>query len=172
MKKLKNDKGIGLVPFILIFVGILVIAGIIVGVVILNKHLNKQPITVSEFKNIMEDKDFEIIDAIDQTDDYDNGIKKAYIALEEDYDYQIEFFKLDEEEDAIDLYKHNKEIFEDSKGSSSVETKVSMGNNSKYTLKTNGEYKVVSRIENTVIYADVDDKYEDEVNEILKEIGY
>jgi len=47
-----------------------------------------------------------------------------------------------------------------------------MGNNSKYTLKTNGEYKVVSRIEDTVIYVDVDEKYEDDVKEILKEIGY
>ena len=172
MKKLKNERGIGLVPFILIFVGILVVAGIIVGVVIINKNLNKQPITAGDFKDIMEDKDFEIIDAIDQVDDYDNGIKKAYIALEEDYDYQIEFYKLDEEDDAIDFYKNNKEIFEDSKGSSSVETKVSMGNNSKYTLKTNDEYKVVSRIEDTVIYLNVDDKYEDEVKEILKEMGY
>ena len=47
-----------------------------------------------------------------------------------------------------------------------------MGNNSKYTLKTKDEYKVVSRIEDTVIYADVDEKYEDEVKEILKEMGY
>ena len=169
---MKNEKGIGLLPFILAFVAILVIAGIVVGVVIINKNLNKQPITVSEFKEIMEDKDFEIIDAIDQFEDYNDYIKKAYIALEEDYDYQIEFYKLDEEDDAIDFYKTNKEIFEDSKGSSSVETKVSMGNNSKYTLKTKDEYKVVSRIEDTVIYADVDEKYEDEVKEILKEIGY
>ena len=131
MKKLKNEKGIGLVPFILIFVAILVVAGIIVGVVIINKNLNKQPITVSEFKDILEEKDFEIIDAIDQFQGYGDYIKKAYIALEEDYDYQIEFYKLDEE-DAIDFYKHNKEIFEDSKGSASVETKKNMGNNSKY----------------------------------------
>ena len=137
MKNFKKEKGIGLVPFILIFVGILVIAGIIVGAVILNKNLNKQPITAKEFKDIMEDKDFEIIDAKEnQFAEYDY-IKKAYVALEEDYDYQIEFYKLDEEDDAVDFYKTNKEIFEDSKGSSSSETKVSMGNNSKYTLKTN-----------------------------------
>ena len=56
MKNLKNERGIGLVPFILVFVTILVIAGIVVGVVIINKNLNKQPITASEFKDIMEDK--------------------------------------------------------------------------------------------------------------------
>jgi len=172
MKKLKNEKGIGLVPFILVFVAILVIAGITVGVVVITKNLNKEPISAGDFKNIMEDKDFEIIDSKEnQFADYDY-IEKAYVALEEDYDYQIEFYKLDEEDDAIEFYETNKEIFEDSKGSSVVETKKSIGNNSKYTLKTNDEYKVVSRIENTVIYADVDEKYEDEVKEILKEMGY
>ena len=172
MKKLKNDKGIGLVPFILAFVAVLVIAGIIVGVVIVNKNLNKEPISAGDFKDIMEDKDFEIVDAMDQFEEYDEYIKKAYIALEEDYDYQIEFYKLNEEDDAISFYKTNKEKFEDSKGSSLAEKSISMGNNSKYTLKTNDEYKVVSRIEDTVIYVDVDEKYEDEVKEILKEIGY
>lgn len=171
MKNLKNERGIGLVPFILVFVTILVIAGIVVGVVIINKNLNKQPITASEFKDIMEDKDFEIMDVKDQFEAYDY-IEKAYIALEEDYDYQIEFYRLEEEDDAISFYKTNKEKFEDSKGSSSAQTSVSMGNNSKYTLKTKDEYKVVSRIENTVIYLDVDEKYEDEVKEILKEMGY
>ena len=171
MKNLKNEKGIGLVPFILIFVAILVIAGIIVGVVIVTKNLNKEPISASNFKSIMEDKDFEIHDAIEQFEEY-GYVKKAYVALEEDYEYKIEFYKLDEEENAIRMYNKNKEIFEESKGSSSVETKVSMGNNSKYTLKTKDEYKVVSRIEDTVIYADVDEKYEDEVKEILKEMGY
>lgn len=156
MKKVTSEKGIGLVLFILIFVGILVIAGIVVGAIVINKNLNKQPISATEFKKIMEEKDFEIIDAKEnQFKDYDY-VKRAYVALEEDYDYKIEFYKLDEEDDAISFYKTNKEIFEDSKGSASVEKNISMGNNSKYTLKTSDEYKVVSRIENTVIYIDVD----------------
>ena len=94
------------------------------------------------------------------------------MALEEDYDYKIEFYKLAEEDNAISFYKTNKEIFENSKDSVSAEKSISLGNNSKYTLKTKDKYKVVSRIENTVIYVDVDAKYEDEVKEILKEIGY
>lgn len=171
MKKVTSEKGIGLVLFILIFVGILLISAIVVGVVIINKNLNKEPITISEFKEMMEDKDFEIVDAKEQFEDYDY-VKKVYIALEEDYDYQIEFYKLDDEENAEYFYNINKKIFENSKTSPSKETNVSMGNNSKYTLTTADEYKVVSRIENTVIYADVDEKYEDEVKEILKDMGY
>jgi len=171
MKNFKSERGIGLMPFILVFVAVLVIAGIIVGAVIVNKKLNKEPISLNAFKDKMQYRDFEIADNLEQYKDFDY-IKKACIALEEDYEYQIEFCKLDEEEDAISFYNTKKEMFEQTKGTAQVETKVSMGNNSKYTLKTNGKYKVVSRIEKTVIVADVDEKYEDEVKEILKEIGY
>ena len=59
MKNLKNNKGIGLVPFILIFVAILVIAGIVVGVIVINKNMNKEPIAVSEFKEISNIKEEE-----------------------------------------------------------------------------------------------------------------
>ena len=172
MKKIKSEKGIGLVTFILIFVAILVIAGVIVGVVIINKNLNKEPITISEFKDMMKDKDFELVNSKEtQLLEYDY-IEKSYIALEEDYNYQVEFYELDEEEDAIYFYNINKEKFEKSKSSASTETSVSMGNNSKYTLTTKDKYKVISRIEDTAIYLDVDKKYKDEVKEILKEMGY
>jgi len=171
MKKFKNEKGIGLVAFILMFVAILVIAGIVVGVIVINKAMNKETISASEFKEILEYKDFEVVDAKEQFINYDY-IEKAYIALEEDYEYQIEFYKLDEEDEAIDFYNLNKEKFEEQKGSTSAETSINIGNNSKYAVKTNGKYKVVSRIENTMIYLDVDKKYKDEVDEILKELGY
>jgi len=171
MKKIKNEKGIGLVPLILIIVAIVVIGGIAVGAVIINKNNYKEPITASEFKNEMEDLDFEIVDAKYQFAEYDY-VEKVYLALEEDGDYQIEFYKLDEEEDAINFYNNNKSIFESDKGSTSAETSVNLKNNSKYTLTTNGKYKVVSRIENTVIYLNVDKEYKDEVKDILKELGY
>ena len=35
----------------------------------------------------------------------------------------------------------------------------------------NGKYMVVSRIDNTVIYVNVNDNYKDTVKDILKELG-
>lgn len=171
MKNFKNNKGIGLIPFILIFVGVLVIAGISVGGIIVNKKLNKEPLSAKAFQEKMEYKDFETENIINEFQD-DDSIKKAYIALEEDYEYKIEFYKLDEEEDAISFYNLRRESAKDSEDKILLTKEKSMGNNSKYTLETKDKYKVVSRIENTVIYADVDLKYEDEVKEILKEMGY
>lgn len=42
----------------------------------------------------------------------------------------------------------------------------------KYTLSTESKYKVISRIDNTVIYLNVDDNYKEEVKNVLKELGY
>ena len=41
MKNFKSERGIGLMPFIWAFIAVLVIAGIVVGVVIVNKNLNR-----------------------------------------------------------------------------------------------------------------------------------
>ena len=171
MRNLRNNKGIGLLALILIIVAILVIGGIIVGVVIINKNVNKEPMTAKEFTDIMEDKGFQIVDVKQQFSNYDY-IEKAYVALEEDGDYQIEFYKLAEEEDAIYFYNLNKDKFESTKTSISTELTKSIGNNSKYVLTSDGKYKVISRIEDTAIYLDVDEKYKDKIKQILKELGY
>jgi len=89
-----------------------------------------------------------------------------------DDDYQIEFYELSNEENAIDMYATNKIRFETSKGNSSAVTNFDFKNYSKYTLTTNGKYKVLSRIDNTLIYIDVDKDYKDIVKDLLKEIGY
>lgn len=99
-------------------------------------------------------------------------ITQVYLAIDDSYKYQIEFYELSDADYASSFYNNNKSIFEESKSSSAVETSVSSGNNSKYTLVTNGKYKVVSRIDNTVIYVNVDDEYKAEVKDLLEELGY
>lgn len=168
---LKNRKGIGLVAIILIIVAILVIGAIITGVVIINKNKNKESITANEFKDKMEDMNYIIVDAKNQFEEYDY-IEKVYLAVPEDYEYQIEFYEMDREEQAITFYNHNKDIFESYKSSISSETSVNIGNNAKYTLTTEDEYRLLSRIDNTVIYVHVDKEYKDKIKETLKEIGY
>ena len=73
---------------------------------------------------------------------------------------------------ASSFFNNNKKTFEDSESSGSTETSVSVGNNEKYTLTTNGKFKVVSRIDNTVIYLNVDDNYKSSVKNVLKDLGY
>lgn len=70
------------------------------------------------------------------------------------------------------FYNTNKSIFEAYKDNSSVETNFNGKNYSKYTLNTNGQYMLLSKIDNTVIYLKVDSENKDSINKLMKELGY
>jgi len=160
--------------FIFIILGILgiLLALIISGIALFSSLTKeKESINAEEFKTIMQEKGFIVSDATSQFSQYDY-IKQVYVAASDDYSYKIEFYELSDIEYATSFYNNNKAIFESSKGIASANTSVSIKNYSKYTLSTNGQYKVVSRIDNTVIYLDVDSGNKDAVKDLLKEIGY
>ena len=86
--------------------------------------------------------------------------------------YQIEFYVTENKDYAVGSYNLNKEKIEKTKGNSMVETQKSIGNVSKYTLKSNSSYKVVSRVGETFIYLNVPGPKTEEVKEILNKLGY
>lgn len=157
---------------VFIVLGIILVL-LIGGGITLFLSLNKEKVsmTATQFKTSMEEKDFVITDATNQFSGYDY-IEQVYIASSSDYSYQIEFYELSDEDYAITLYNNNKSIFKSSEGNVAGETNVDMKNYSKYTLLTNGKYKVVSRIDNTVVYLNVDSSKKDSVKNILKKLGY
>ena len=150
---------------------VIIIIAIIIGIVFAKLNKEKISITASEFYNTMFHKGYYVQDSKDQFSEYDY-IKQVYIAVDKNYNYKIEFYELSDDSYAIDFYNNNKLIFESSKGSTNAETSVSLKNYSKYTLISNGKYKVISRINNTVIYLNVDDNYKDIVKGLLDELGY
>lgn len=147
---------------------IMVLSIFVVLMLVLTGCGDKVAITPDSFKSTMEAKGFDIVDATTQFEEGD--VEKVYIALNENY--QIEFYLVATEEQAIVAYNTNKTNFENTKSNNNIETSVSLGNNSKYTLSTGGKYNVVSRIENTFIYVSTDDIYKEEISSILKELGY
>ena len=144
---------------------------IILSVIVITGCGNKKAIDSDKFKKIMTDMDFQVVDAKYLFSEYDQ-VKEVYVALEKDRNYQIEFYVLDTDDSATDFYNTNKTIFEDSKGSTSSYKTVNLGNVSKYTLTTDGQYKIISRIGNTAVFVSEDIKYKDDINKILKKLGY
>lgn len=157
-------------PVIIVLIVVAIIIAIL-GVVFVNLNKEKTSITASSFKNFMEQKGYIVSDANSQFSEYDY-VKQVYVATNGNYSYKIEFYELSDENYAMSFYNNNKSIFESSKGSASAETSASLKNYSKYTLSSNGKYMVVSRIDNTVVYLNVDDSYKDTVKDLLKELGY
>lgn len=160
-----------IIIIVICVIALIMIAGI--GGYFFIKVLNqeKNPMTVDAFKSLIRDKGYTIIDAKEQFNEYDY-IEDAYVAILDDGEYQIEFYKMSNEESAIMFYNNNKTIFESSISSSSAQTNNEMKNYSKYTLQSNNKYMAISRIEDTVIYVKVDIKYKDKIKDLLNEIGY
>lgn len=154
----------------IVFVGIMFIA-ILLGLFILFSSLNKEKIalTSDEFVNTFQSKGYEIVNITDQYSDY-AYIQNAYIA--HNGKYKIEFYNIENSDYATSFFNYNKTLFEESKGSVNSSSSANMNNYSKYTLDTNGKYKVVSRIDNTVIYINADNEFKKEIKEILDEIDY
>lgn len=131
----------------------------------------KKAIDYSKFNEIMTKEDYMIINVKDQFSDYDY-IEGAYIAIDPNSNFQIEFYELSNAEYGLDFYNINKEVFQATESSSSTYTNVDTTNYNKYTLVNNESYKVISRIDNTIIYVDTFKKYSSNIKSILKKLGY
>lgn len=156
---------------VLAIVGLIVIAliGIAIAVfTILNKE--KTSISAAAFNNTMKEKGYTMTDTTNQFAQYGDYVSKSYAAQKSGY--QIEFYELSSEENAISMYNTNKIKFETQKTNTSTSSAVNMKNYSTFSLTANGKYKYLSRIDNTLIYVDVDESYKDTVKDIMKEIGY
>lgn len=151
-------------------VGLLLVSLLIFTGCNLSSKLNKEPLKSEEYKNKMEEKGYSTLDATGQFTQ--KFIKKVYLAVSNKSTYQIEFYEIDTIDNAKEFYSNNKKIFEESKVSGSSDSYVELGNHEKYTLKSGDTYKVISRIDNTIVYANVNKEYKNEVKKAIKEIGY
>lgn len=131
---------------------------------------NKEKIDSAKFKDVMTSKGYNVVDVTEKTDS--DAATSVLIAMSKDNTYQVEFFELVNEETAINTYNINKSNFLENKSSKYSQTEKDVKNYSKYTLTSSGKYMVVSRIENTLVYANVTDDKKDEIKSVLKELGY
>lgn len=131
---------------------------------------NKKAISTSTFKSITEENNYITSDVTNQSISYEY-VNEATVAQSSE-GFQIEFYVLDSESNAINMFNTNKDIFESYKGNTSTETSSNIGNNTIYTLTSNGYYMHLCRVDNTLLYVRVLDSYKDSVKDIIKKIGY
>lgn len=124
---------------------------------------------LSEFKEKMENNDFVVVDASGQFANQEH-VEGVYIAQKTGY--QIEFFDLNSSENATKVFNGNKSIFDQDKSALSTSSSINLSNFSSYTLKTGGKFKYISKIDDTMLYLNVDEEYEEEVKLILEGLGY
>ena len=128
--------------------------------------LKKTQIYGEEFVEAMDNKGYEVVDVISDIDS--NTIKEAYIASKEDY--YINFYVLENIEEAELLYDYYKDNYKIVSGMTTSES--DMINYKKYIVKSDDKYMVISQIEYTLLYASAKAEQQEEIEELLVQIGY
>jgi len=132
---------------------------------------SKTVISSSEFTTKMSGLGYTVIDITDQYSSIDY-VNHVIVAQNVSNNFQIEYFELSNSEYASQAYLTNINTMESSKGSSATGTSFSGTNYQKQTQSSNGEYWVVSRVDNTFIFAHTSDVNKDAVNNVLDTLGY
>ncbi len=128
----------------------------------------REAISAGVFNSTMEEQGYVIVDATNQTQtEYVEAI-----SLAQKDGYQIEFYVFSDVETAFSVFNQNKSLFEDKAGTGSIELSKDIGNYHFYSLTTNGNYYLLSQVDNTMCYVVADAEYKAEITDIIKLLGY
>ena len=130
---------------------------------------SKTAITTEQFSKIAEENGLVATDVKSQFVDFDY-VHEATVAVSPE-GWQVEFYVLSDTFNAQKMYTKNKNRFE-LEDKTAKTTTVDLKNHTKYTQQTDSSYKVLSRIDNTLIYVSEAKENKDKINDLLKKLGY
>lgn len=153
-----------------------IIALCLMTVALLTACGDKKVITPEDFSQKATADDMQIGDATEQYAQYDH-IVNVTVAKHSD-GWQVELLTSKDAETAIGMYESNKEDFENT-GSSATEdqtgsaySQISVGNSNVYSAERGGKFQYLCRVDNTLLYANIDMQYKDAAQDFIKKIGY
>ncbi len=130
---------------------------------------SKTPQTVSGFTEVMETADFEVQDVTADTET--NGLATTVlIAVGENY--QIEFYELTDSETGEGVFYNNKQLFTDEHSVTTMSSEVTSGNYDYYAFNADGNFHMIARVDNTMLWCEAAKEYKDEIVELVKTLGY
>lgn len=131
---------------------------------------NKKPITAEKFQEVMEKREYKVLD---YTESYsDAGVKKVLESADMENKFGIKYFEFNSENEAKDFYEFHQDFLENNKAVKESQIKTEMNNYQKYTLTADDNLYVLSRIDNTLVTVDAPKRYKDDMKEVLEELGY
>lgn len=130
----------------------------------------KETLEPNQFKTQIEKKGFIVVDQTSAVIHLNADLIYSYIATTPDERYAVEYYSFNGESGAQAFYAQKHADITATGGQ--VSSELNQGNYQKYTLNHNGKYTVISRISNTVVFVHADKNYMEEINIVVKDIGY
>ena len=157
-----------------LFAVILIIASVILIASMLGMFSGKEPISADSFESTAVSSGYTV-----QIDDnfgekYDS-IVDAYVASDDQDDYQIAYLVISSSESAKEIFNSYKKDLEKIKSENEGYNQSSATSSSKYEkykLSTKEYYLYIARIENTIILVNAGIEDKEEAEAFINEIGY
>lgn len=125
----------------------------------------KQSLNKEEITNELSSNGFIITDITDRMED--DNITAVLVA--NNSKYSIEYYRFKDNKSASESFKNNKKLFENYSRNGKEKTK---DNYNTYTQEIENKYNLLIRVDNTLIYASINNEYKSDLNKVLKNIGY
>lgn len=133
---------------------------------------NKKAITSEKFILLAEEQGLNTTDLTLEAAATYSYVKSAVFAYNTEGDLQVEFYVLEDKDKAKSLFNGNKSIVEEGKTGSYKDKSINLANYNTYEISTNGFYVYISRVDNTLFYAEASESYKDEIKALVKKMGY
>lgn len=130
---------------------------------------SKTPQTVSGFTEVMEAAGFEVQDV---TADMETKDLATAVLVAVGENFQIEFYELIDSETGEGVFYNNKQLFTDEHSVKSMSSEVTSGNYDYYAFNADGNFHMIARVDNTMLWCEAAKEYKSEIVELVKSLGY
>lgn len=131
----------------------------------------KTVVSTEQVKSLATGKGYNAVDVISQYAEF-TQIKEATVIQESNGNFQFEFYVLDSADSAINMFNTNVTNFDEFDTGTKAKATVNGKNYATYSLTTTDRHRYLSRVDNTLLYVDIDVKYKDEVKAFVEELDY
>ena len=104
--------------------------------------------------------------------DYLKSVISAGVVSDNTVKWKCDFMTASDDDYAKRLFASNKEKVDGMITGSTSNSSVNMGNYNTYSLNGDGKYAYLSRVDDTLLYLVVDEKYKEEAKAFVKTLGY
>ena len=121
-----------------------------------------------EFKEFFKDTDYVVMDVDDKVDSSD--VLNAIVAIKSDDSYKIEYYLFKDSSSSRTTYYNNRDYIKENVDG--IRKEISGKNYQAFYFTNNEFYKVVERVDNSLIFINADRNYKREIDKLLESMGY
>ena len=130
---------------------------------------SKTPQTDIGFTRVMESAGLEVQNV---TTDTETNSLATLVLIAVGENYQIEFYEFSDSETGEAVFYNNKQIFEDEHSFKTMSSETASGNYNYFAFNADGNFHMISRIDNTMLYCEAAKEYKSEIIDLVKTLGY